>query len=169
MKLIVGLGNPGIKYKKTRHNLGFRVIDELAEKFQSAFNAEIYEKKIKNQKIILAKPQTFMNNSGTSVKSIFDYYKIPIEDILVVHDDIDLPLGEIKVQQGRGAAGHKGVQSIIDSLGSKDFIRMRIGIRPAQAEAIDTEKFVLQKFTPEEEKVIEQKIKQAAALIATAL
>jgi peptidyl-tRNA hydrolase, PTH1 family len=169
MKLIVGLGNPGIKYKKTRHNLGFRAIDELAEKFQSAFNAKISEKKIKNQKVILAKPQTFMNNSGAAVKSIADYYKIPVEDILVIHDDIDLPLGEIKVQQGRGAAGHKGVQSIIDSLNSKDFIRIRIGVRPAQAKQLNVEKFVLQKFTTEEEVIAEQVIKQAANLILATL
>ena len=169
MKLIVGLGNPGIKYKKTRHNLGFRVIGELAEKFQSAFNAEISEKRIKNQKIILVKPQTFMNNSGMAVKSIMDYYKIPVEDVIIIHDDIDLPLGEIKIQQGRSSAGHKGVQSVIDNLGSKDFIRIRIGIKPTQTENIDTEKFVLQKFTSKEEKIIKKTIKKAADLITTAL
>ncbi len=170
MKLIIGLGNPGIKYKKTRHNLGFRVIGELAEKFQSAFNAEISEKRIKNQKIILAKPQTFMNNSGMAVKSIIDYYKIPVKDVIVIHDDIDLPLEEIKIQQGRGSAGHKGVQSVIDYLNSKDFIRMRIGIRPDnEDEIINTEKFVLQKFTSEEEKIIQKIIKKATDLITAAL
>ena len=172
MKLIIGLGNPGAKYEKTRHNLGFLVVDEIAANFQfpifnfqSIFNAEISKKISENQKIILAKPQTFMNNSGIAVKSIMDYYKIPAEDIIIIHDDIDLPLGEIKIQQGRGSAGHKGVQSIIDCLGTKNFIRIRIGIKPTDFNIIDTEKFVLQKFTPEEEKIIEETIKKAAAII----
>jgi len=157
MKLIVGLGNPGSKYEKTRHNIGFMVIDFL-----------IQSKQFDSKKIKLIKPQTMMNNSGQEVKSIADYYKIPAQDILVIHDDIDLPLGQIKIQQNRSSAGHKGVQSIIDSLGTKDFIRMRIGIRPEEL-TIDTEKFVIQKFTPQEQKIIDKEIKGIAALIATTL
>lgn len=156
MKLIVGLGNPGTKYEKTRHNFGFMVIDFLIE-----------NKQLDSQKIKLIKPQTFMNNSGQEVKKIADYYKIIIEDIIVIHDDIDLPLGEIKVQTGRGSAGHKGVQSIIDALGTNDFTRIRIGIRPEKL-TLDTEKFVLQKFTPEEQEIIEQTIKKAAEIIIQA-
>ncbi len=176
MKLIIGLGNPGNKYKKTRHNIGFMVIDEITTNFQfpifnfkSIFNAEISKKILKNQKIILVKPQTFMNNSGRAVKAIIDYYKITTEDIIVIHDDIDLNLGEIKMQKNRSSAGHNGVQSIIDSIGTKDFTRIRIGIKPINKEiSIDTEKFVLQKFTKEEE-IVQKTIEKAAALVVAAL
>lgn len=159
MKLIVGLGNPRSKYEKTRHNLGFMVIDFLIE-----------DEQIDSKKAKLIKPQTFMNNSGLEVKKNSDYYKIKPEDIIVIHDDIDLPLGEIKVQQGRNSAGHKGVQSVIDALGTNNFTRIRIGIRPIDPEIIiDTEKFVLQKFTPEEQKIINQTIKKAAQIIQATL
>jgi len=157
MKLIIGLGNPGSKYEKTRHNLGFMVIDFLIG------NEEFDSKKVK-----LIKPQTFMNNSGQEVKKNADYYKIIPEDIVVIHDDLDLPLGEIKVQQGRSSAGHKGVQSVIDALGTNNFIRIRIGIRPEEL-TLDTEKFVLQKFTLEEQEIINQATKKAAQLVQAAL
>lgn len=177
MKLIVGLGNPGIKYEKTRHNLGFFVIDELVEKIniddckiKMQFNANIAQGDFNDKKIILAKPQTFMNNSGLAVKSIAGYYKIDAEEILIIHDDIDLPLGEIKIQQARGAAGHKGVESIIKALGTKNFIRIRLGIKPIiQEKNIDTEKFVLQKFSKDEEKIVKKTIERAVRIIQTAL
>lgn len=176
MRLIVGLGNPGIKYKKTRHNIGWRIIEELARqigvdqwKMEMRFNAFEAQKNIDQEKVILLKPQTFMNNSGLSVKLIVDYYKLPIENILVIHDEIDLPLGEIKVQKGRGAAGHKGVESVIKHLGTNDFNRMRIGIKSDRQKIVETEKFVLEKFTPEEEKSIQGIIKKAAVLITAAL
>jgi len=174
MKLIVGLGNPGIKYEKTRHNLGFQVIEELASqikfnhwKMDLQFHALIAQGHFNSQKIILAKPQTFMNNSGLAVKALVNYYKIPDKEILIIHDDIDLPLGKIKIQKSRGAAGHKGVQSIIDQLDTKDFIRMRVGI--FSKDCLDTEKFVLEKFTLEEEKTIQETIKRAVQMIMTAL
>lgn len=177
MKLIIGLGNPGTKYEKTRHNLGWQIIDKLPENLDlnnwnlsDKFNASISEGIFNNEKIILAKPQTFMNNSGLAVKLLIDYYKIPTKEILVIHDDIDLPLEEIRIQKNRGAAGHKGVQSIIDQLGTKDFIRMRAGIKPTDQETIiDTEKFVLEKFTPQEEKNIQEIIKRAADFVTAAL
>jgi len=172
MRLIIGLGNPGIKYQGTRHNIGFMVVDKITAdfNFKSIFNAEISKKIFRDQKIIIVKPQTFMNNSGSSIKSIIDYYKISIKDIIIIHDDIDLNLGEIKIQENRSSAGHKGVQSIIDAIGTKDFIRMRIGIKPTnQEEPINTEKFVLQKFTPEEGITIQETIEKAAALLATTL
>ena len=184
MKLIVGLGNPEIQYKKTRHNLGRRVIEYLARdleasgwKMEMRFNAFTAKSFLNGEKIIFAKPQTFMNNSGIAVKSISDYYKIPSEEILIVHDEIDLPLGEIKIQKNRGAAGHKGVKSVIDHLKTKDFTRIRMGIKPK--EILGTEslknnrdsvpKFVLQNFTPEEEKIIKKEIKRAVQIIRTAL
>src|SRR4051812_41840778 len=123
MYIIVGLGNPGKKYEQTRHNLGFRVLDLLAgesgweNKYDSLF------KKLKD--VILAKPQTFMNKSGEAVAQISKFY--PDAQLIVIHDELDLPLGSIKIQKDVSAAGHNGVQSIIDTLGTKDFIRVRLG------------------------------------------
>ena len=167
MTIIVGLGNPGKKYKDTRHNVGFQVIEELAEKnnfpefrLSKKFNALISESILNNEKIILAKPQTFMNNSGVAVKKIIENCKLKIENLIVIHDDIDLLLGKIKIAKNRGAAGHKGVESIIKELSSKDFTRFRIGIQSKQGKPQNVEKFVLQRFTKEEEKVIKETIKE---------
>ncbi|MFH1671417.1 MAG: aminoacyl-tRNA hydrolase [Candidatus Portnoybacteria bacterium] len=162
MKLIVGLGNPGERYTKTRHNIGWRVVGLLIEHMELDRVKE--DKKFegliaKNNNVILLKPLTFMNNSGQSVKLVSDYFKIEPSDIIIIHDDIDLSLGEIKIQKDRGAAGHKGVQSIINRLGAKDFKRIRIGIRTK--ETTDTEKFVLEKFTQEEEEIMKWVIKKA--------
>ena len=173
MKLIVGLGNPGDKYKKTRHNLGFLTVDYLAAgnkwKENKKANCLYIKKQIESEGIELIKPLTFMNNSGKTVNYIQKKHYLKPEDILIIHDDIDLPLGEIRIQQGRGAAGHKGVQSIINLLGTKDFIRMRIGIKPSDSQEKDTEKFVLEKFTNQEEKIVQQIIKRAADLVTAAL
>lgn len=152
MKLIVGLGNPGRKYKKTRHNIGFMVIDEL-------------KRHIPKGDAILLKPQTYMNNSGKEVKSLITNYKLRITDLIVVHDDIDLPFGTIRVSKDSSSAGHKGIQSIIDELGSQNFTRIRVGINPRlngrqAAKKIDTEKFVLEKFTKEEKKKLKEIIEQ---------
>jgi len=155
MKLIVGLGNPGAKYKKTRHNIGFRVIDALKD--------EISEKEI-----ILLKPQTFMNKSGVAVKSLTTKYKISTTDIVVVHDDVDLPFGTIRVSKNSSSAGHRGVQSIIDELGTQNFIRVRIGIRPKSEirnPKFETADFVLEKFTKDEEKQLPEIIKKAVEQI----
>ena len=175
MKLIIGLGNPDEKYRRTRHNLGWRIIDQLVLKYKIGALAE--EKKFKaalvigvynNEKTILAKPLTYMNNSGQSVKAISSYYKIPPADILVIHDDIDLVLGDMRLQKNRGAAGHKGVQSIIDHLKTKDFSRLRIGILPQDKESINTEKYVLENFTDAEEEIVSSIIKKAAVEISEA-
>ena len=172
--LIIGLGNPGRRYKKTRHNVGFRVIDELVKNYESRirnheekFNASVWEMKINNQKIILAKPLTFMNESGRAVKTIIHNSKFMIQDLIVIHDDIDLPLGTIRVSQDASSAGQKGIQSIIDELRTKDFTRIRIGIRPKFV--VDTETFVLKNFTKEEEKIIKQVIKKAMEIIKKSL
>jgi len=177
MKLIIGLGNPGKKYEKTRHNFGFLVIDKLAKKIcidewkiKMQFNANITQGNFNDEKIILAKPQTFMNNSGLAVKSIANYYKIDNQGILIIHDDIDLKLGDIKIQKNRGSAGHNGVESIINHLKTKDFIRIRIGIKQTDQETnIEVEKFVIQNFSKNEEKKINQIIKKAVDLITTTL
>ncbi len=166
MKLIIGLGNPEKEYKKTRHNAGFLAIDKIASNFnfpsftlQLKFNAEISESIIDNKKVILTKPQTFMNDSGRAVKAIMDYYKIGIQDVIVIHDDIDIFLDKYKITANRSSAGHKGVQSIINHLGTKDFSRIRIGVEIINRK-IPTEKFVLEKFGKEEMKIVEKVIEE---------
>lgn len=188
MKLIIGLGNPGEKYKKTRHNAGFMAVDKITAafqfpsfNFQAKFNAEISEKSINDEKIILAKPQTFMNESGKAVKAIIDYYKIDVANIIIIHDDLDIALGKYKIVKDRTSAGHKGVQSIIDYLGTKDFTRIRIGIEPLGSSAekdksldsprslgtkqIPTAEFVLENFTENEQKIIDEVIEKTCGEI----
>ena len=155
MILIVGLGNLGKKYQRTRHNLGFRVIDKL--RFLS------------EKKVILAKPKTFMNLSGKAVKSLIKRYKIPTTNLWIIHDDIDLPLGKIRISKGRGAAGHKGVESVIRELKTKNFIRFRIGIQPKIGRPKFPEKFVLQKFNKDEEEIVKEVIKKTAGAIEMAI
>lgn len=175
MKLIIGLGNPGEKYKKTRHNAGFMALDSIASKLhmssfkpQIDFNAEISESVIDGEKIILAKPQTFMNESGASAKAIIDYYKINAEDFIVIHDDLDIELGKYKIAKNRTSAGHKGIQSIIDMLETKDFMRIRIGIEVAENK-IPTEKFVLENFSKGEEKAISKVIEKICGEIESTI
>lgn len=166
MKCIVGLGNPGRKYKKTRHNIGFMVIDELLDryhwkldqdKFQGVYALEHYQ----GEKIILLQPQTFMNLSGESIKAIMDFYQINIDDILVIYDDLDLPTGKIRLRQKGGHGGHNGVRSTIDHLGTKSFNRLRIGIGrpPGPVPVID---YVLGKFAKEQQEEVVIGIKEAA-------
>ncbi|KKR33297.1 MAG: Peptidyl-tRNA hydrolase [Candidatus Gottesmanbacteria bacterium GW2011_GWC2_39_8] len=134
MKLIVGLGNPGVKYESTRHNIGFMVIDELLNdltpKKKSVWtNENKYQgKMVRIDDLLLLKPQTYMNRSGGSVALVKNFYKIEFEDIIVLNDDIDLPLGKIRIRKGGASAGHNGVKSIIDHLASPEFIRVRFGI-----------------------------------------
>jgi PTH1 family peptidyl-tRNA hydrolase len=150
MILIVGLGNPGRKYAKTRHNVGFRLIDTL-------------KNEISDKNIILFKPDTFMNNSGKTVKKELKYSKLNTQDLIVIHDDIDLPFGTIRVSKDSSSAGHKGVQSIIDELETKDFTRIRIGIKPLYE--VDTTEFVLNKFTEKEEKELKKILKETVEII----
>ena len=170
MFLIVGLGNPGIKYNNTRHNIGFRIIDALAKennfpefKLSKKHNSLISENIIDDKKIMLVKPQTFMNNSGKAIQSIIDYLSLTFDNLLVVHDDIDIEIGEIKISKNSRSAGHKGVQSIIDEIGTKDFARLRMGIKPIteNQRAIETEKFVLEKLNQNEEKILANIIAQS--------
>ncbi|MFZ5559524.1 MAG: aminoacyl-tRNA hydrolase [Patescibacteria group bacterium] len=164
MKLIVGLGNPGRKYKKTRHNVGFRIIDEIIKSQKSRqFGGQA---PVKSQNLIFLKPNTFMNRSGKAVKSLTTKYKIPTTDIIVVHDDVDLPFGTIRISKNSSSAGHKGVQSIIDELGTQNFTRIRIGIKQVTgSKKQETEKFVLEKFTKQEEKQLSEIIKKAVEQI----
>lgn len=167
MFLIVGLGNPGLKYKKTRHNFGFKALDYFRKennfprfKFVKKFQAALSENIIENQKVILAKPQTFMNASGQAVKKITTNCQLPTANRIVIHDDLDIPLGEIRISQNKSAGGHKGVQSIIDQLGSQDFIRLRLGVGQTDRTKYD-KNFVLSKFTPQEKPLTEKTIKKA--------
>lgn len=149
--IIVGLGNPGTKYEKTRHNAGFATLDALCAnelKFEKKFNAVICEL---GSEVVLMKPQTFMNLSGEAVKSFTDYYKVAPENIWVIHDDVDIPFGEVRVREGGSSAGHKGIDSIIQHLGTQDFLRLRIGVKNEMLENIETEDFVLQRFSKDEE------------------
>ena len=162
MKVIVGLGNIGKEYERTRHNVGFMVLDKIAETYdfesfrpEEKFETETSQGKIGGEKIILVKPQTFMNASGRAVQKILNFYKLGTENLIVIHDDLDIALGDYRVAFARNSAGHKGVQSIIDSLSSKDFKRIRIGIKLADRK-IPTEKYVLGNFTKEESATIEK-------------
>jgi peptidyl-tRNA hydrolase, PTH1 family len=156
--LIVGLGNPGKKYEKTRHNVGFRIIDELEK---------IYD--LSQNKVILLKPDNFMNNSGRTVKEYLNYEKIPVSNLIVIHDDIDLPFETVKVSKDSSSAGHKGVQSIIDTIGTKDFTRIRIGIKPTIERKQETEKFVLENFSKTEEEKLPEIIKKVLDEVGTLL
>ncbi|MFA6304267.1 MAG: aminoacyl-tRNA hydrolase [Patescibacteria group bacterium] len=165
MKLIIGLGNPGKDYLKTRHNTGFMALDALQANWHAPnfslnkkFKAEISELETNGQKIILAKPQTFMNASGEAIQAIVAYFKIKPEDIWVIYDDVDLPLGKIRIGQFESAGGHNGLKSIIECLGVKNFIRFRIGIAENHPGKIELEKFVLQKFGFLEKNKIKQSL-----------
>jgi peptidyl-tRNA hydrolase, PTH1 family len=133
MKLIVGLGNPGNQYEETRHNIGFMILDKLARELTQttvAWNKDAKHKAFiaKAGDVILVKPQTFMNASGEAVKSLVDYYKLNVSDVWVIHDDIDLPLGKIRIREKGASGGHNGVDSIIRALGSDVFVRFRMGV-----------------------------------------
>lgn len=170
MFLIVGLGNPGEEHAGTRHNVGFEVLDEIGRKLGVTFRitrskALIAEYYGNEARIILAKPQTFVNQSGESIKIICDWFKLPPSNILVIHDDLDIPFGETKVKKGGSSGGHKGLDSIIEHLGSGSFQRLRIGIgRPPGKK--DPAQYVLEPFTPEEHKELAVIVAEAADMAA---
>ena len=152
MKLIVGLGNPGKKYEKTRHNAGFMTLDAVAKDLgievkTKKFNAIIGEGFVNGEKVLLAKPQTFMNLSGESVIKIVDYYDLDLEDILVIADDLDLALSQIRLRDKGSSGGQKGIQSIINLLDSKEFLRLKIGI--GKSDHIPVVDYVLGKMDDE--------------------
>lgn len=154
MKMIVGLGNPGSEYENTRHNVGFIVVDELARRenvvsWQSKMSAEIGEYRAYGEKVLLVKPQTYMNLSGEAVGQIARFYKIASEDILVISDDMDLPLGKIRLKNRGSSGGHRGIESILSHLEDKNFVRVRVGIgRPPAGWTVNN--YVLSKFYGEE-------------------
>jgi len=166
MIIIIGLGNPGEQYKNTRHNVGFMTVDAFAGKnnfpdfkLQKKSNAEISEAIVEEEKILLVKPQTFMNDSGKAVSKIVSSFKSQVPNLIVIHDDIDLPVGTIKIVKERGSAGHKGVESIIKSIGNDGLVRFRIGI--GSAKKTEAMSVVLKNFSTEEQGIINETIKKA--------
>jgi len=161
MKMIVGLGNPGPQYRQTRHNVGFMLIDELAEKSgiaveQAKFKALIGEGRYAGERIVLLKPMTYMNLSGEAVKAAANWYKININDILIVYDDMDLDVGKMRFRRQGSAGGHNGMKSIISHFATEEFARLKIGIgRPVVKDVVG---HVLTKFMPEEQTLIDEQI-----------
>jgi len=165
MKLVVGLGNPGSRYQHTRHNLGFRVVDVLAERWRIAvsrqkFGAMLGDGTVSGERTALMKPQTFMNRSGQSVQAAVAFYRLPIEELLVVGDDLDLPIGRLRIRASGSSGGHRGLASIIQCLGSESFARVRVGIgRPAPDDAVE---HVLSGFAEDEELAVNRAVDGAA-------
>lgn len=158
MKLIVGLGNPGSQHQFSKHNMGFLVLDKLAQRqnislSQRGFDTRFGKGKIGETTVLLAKPQTFMNLSGVAVRKLIDYFKTNLEDLIVIHDDLDLPFETIRLKTGGGDGGHKGLRSIIDHLGGSEFIRVRLGIGKPPHRAM-AEEYVLGCFSEEEMKIL---------------
>jgi PTH1 family peptidyl-tRNA hydrolase len=170
VKLIVGLGNPGKAYSLTRHNIGFRCINYLSRQHNISLTrrqcqAQVGTGEIAGTPVVLAKPLTFMNSSGEAVSSLMQRFHIPVNDLVVVYDDLDLPAGKIRLRLGGSAAGHKGVESIISWLQSQDFARVRIGIGHPPAGKQDVISFLLSNLTSEEKAIIEAAIHKAAQAI----
>ena len=169
MWLIIGLGNPGKEYRLTRHNMGFRVVDRVARQQGIQFKrrqgkAQIGEGRLGTKRVVLAKPLTYMNKSGIAVKRLVKALGVPLDHLVVVHDDLDLACGRMKMKEKGGHGGHKGVQSIIEELGSADFLRVKIGIGkpPDPEEGAD---YVLSPFATDERALVKESVEQAAAAI----
>ena len=175
MKLIVGLGNPGKAYAHNRHNAGFRCLNYFARLHSIRFDhrqcrARVGIAEVRGEKLLLAKPRTFVNLSGNPVACLVHKHDIPLSDLLVIYDDLDLPLGKIRLRQGGGSGGHKGMNSIISALGSEDFPRIRVGIGRPQAEEQSMSEdaivnYVLSDFPPQEEATIKPVIATVAEAI----
>jgi PTH1 family peptidyl-tRNA hydrolase len=169
MKLVVGLGNPGRKYRKTRHNVGYLVVGELGRRFavtrpKSKFQGEIVEADLDGQRALLLSPVTFMNRSGTSVCLARDFYKIENQDLLIVCDDLNLPLAKLRFRAKGSSGGQKGLADIIRSLGTEEFPRLRIGVGP-QPEGWDATDYVLGKFSRQEKAQIDEGIELSAEAV----
>jgi len=169
MILIVGLGNPGRKFANTKHNIGFMVADFLAKKLEANFKEKeeffIAQSKIDNKEVLIVKPKTYMNLSGRAVKVLLDEetQKALPESLIVIHDDLDLPLGKIRIKKNGSSGGHKGIQSIIEQIGTKNFIRLKIGIGKDPSQ--NSSEYVLSPFTKKEKPLIKEKISLAASAV----
>ncbi len=190
MKLIVGLGNPGEKYEKTRHNIGFMALDSFLKDFESTkdtvwtdskkFKSDIAEiawqrqtdgdKSHDPEKVILAKPKTYMNDSGLAVKLLIDFYKVQPEDLWILHDDVDFPAGSMRIRLGGASAGHRGIMSIIEHLGTDQFYRFRLGIgRPGESEHSGVSHYVLDTFNHEDHSNVRELLKRTSKAIELGL
>ena len=155
--LIAGLGNPGPRHERDRHNVGWMVVDELARRrdasFKSKFNGKIGETRLGDRRLALLKPETYMNESGRSISAAARYFKVPSEDVLVIHDDVDLDLGRLQARTAGGLAGHNGLRSIAQALGTPEFQRLRIGVgRPGRGDPRDVADYVLAPFEAHEDR-----------------
>lgn len=173
LRLVVGLGNLGTAYRQTRHNTGFMVADKLAETFSIPFNKNRFEAAfgrgiIENTAVILAKPMAYMNRSGPPVQRLLNYYRISSEDMLVIHDDIDLALGRLKIKEKGGHGGHKGVKSLMDALAGDDFVRLRVGVGRSGTENRVSE-YVLGRFTAAQSEALDQILIRARDAVVTVL
>ena len=173
VKLIIGLGNPGKPYEHTRHNIGFDVIDELANRWnaplnQSKFNGMYASVHRPEGKVILLKPLTYMNLSGESVRPLMDYFDIEVEDIIVIYDDLDLETGKLRLRAKGSAGGHNGIKSLIQHLGTQEFNRIRVGVNrpPAGMKVAD---YVLSKFSKDDQVVVKEAIDKSCDAVETAL
>ena len=176
MKIIVGLGNPGLKYEFTRHNTGFRIVDHLAREIETEFKkvksyySLISRGIINDHKVILVKPQTFMNLSGRAVSKVVSYYKISFRDLLIVYDDLNLDLGQLRIRKEGSAGGHKGMESIMQYLHSEEIPRLRVGIGNSSTNFnFDCVSYVLSNFNHDEEGKINDTIKLSTEAIKTVI
>ncbi len=165
--VIAGLGNPGLQYAQTRHNVGFRVLDNLIEKLgadihKEKFDGIIYNAKIGKTKVLLVKPQTFMNASGTCLNQIKQFYKLMPENFVVIYDDIDLPEGKIRIRAKGGAGTHNGMRSIVSAFGSESFMRIRVGIGQPTCKEMDLADYVLGKFSKDSQGIMNKAFLRAA-------
>ncbi|MBN2058696.1 MAG: aminoacyl-tRNA hydrolase [Candidatus Saganbacteria bacterium] len=173
MYLIVGLGNPGPEYENTRHNLGFRAVDELAARlgvtvFKEKSRSFIAESRLADHKLILVKPQTFMNNSGPAVRGLLDWFKITPENLILIYDDVDLEVGQLRLREKGNAGGHHGVESVINSVGTTDFPRIRLGIGRESLTG-DVSDYVLQQIPVDQEQVLAEAVLTAAEAVEVLL
>lgn len=173
MKIIAGLGNPGDRFAGTRHNVGFSTIVYLGDKYDIRFTEKKHKAVfgkgiIEGEKVILAMPQTYMNSSGESVRELVDYYKCGLEDIIIIYDDIDLPLGKIRIRERGSAGGHNGMKDIVSHLGSQDFVRVRVGVgkKPDNMDLVD---YVLSRFSKDELPLIRIGCEQACDAVSVIL
>ena len=170
--MVIGLGNPGREYENTRHNVGFRVADKIAEDFaltdfKSKHKALICDCKIKNERILLAKPQTFMNNSGEALKKVLSFYKVPVDNLIVIFDDISLEPGKIRVRRKGTDGGHNGIKSIISNLKSEEFKRVRIGVGAKPNKDFDLAAWVLSDFSKEIKPELNKAVNMAKLAVET--
>ena len=173
MKIIVGLGNPGTQFKESRHNIGFLVLDQLAKTHHIPFSTKRFHAfygmgSIQSQKVILFKPMTFMNRSGEAVKKAIHFFQLGLENIIVIHDDLDLPFGRLRFKMRGGDGGHLGIRSTIESLGANTFLRLRVGIgRPPKG--MESADYVLSSFDTSEQLLLNPTLNQAAEALKVML